>query len=1001
MDPVIPSREIDLEKAYASLKRQYDGLVNRNLAGVFRTDLDGKFLECNDALARILGYTDRDELMRNSASVIYPSAAERDRFLHALSTQKHLVNFELTLKHKNGRAVEVLENVYLDEPEDGPATIQGTLIDVTAIRQAEIEQASLTSSYRSLVEHMRDGVVVVQGELVRYANPAAQNLLHAPLIGFRAEALFEQEDQPLILDLIQKGMDARNVAPVDAKLAGPKGRVVTVFAAHALHEGQSAIQLTLQDEEVRRNLLRERLRVQMAEEVNQVLCQEIEEHRHTQEALRHSRRFARSIVDSSLDMIMAADTQGRISEYNPAAQMRFGYEVEEVIGSNTLMLYVDPTEFARIQNELNTYGAFAGEVRNVSKDGEVFTSYLAASRLYDEDGQYLGAMGVSRDITRMKEDQEKLRASEERYRDLFENASDLIQSVDVHDRFEYVNDAWKRTLGYSDEDLRNIRLEDVVLPELRDEFRERHARVMAGEAVDRIRTVFLAKDGREVHVEGTTNLRSVDGKPVSTRSIFTDKTHVDAAREQVQQHEAKLKALFESSEHMFWTVDLNIKLTSFNRGYGDMIQRLYGKRPEINTDPDRPRVLFASKEHHGFWEAKYAEAFAGRPIRFETDLRDQAGDRVCNEIFLSPVFDTQGEVVSVFGVGHEITEQKLAEDQVREKSARLQAIFQSSANMMIWTLDKDFRITSCNEHFQRTVRSDFGIELAIGDVFLAESAEKAAGKRNERYLEKYRSALRGKPQQFEAELTDLHGQTTWVENFLNPIVVDGAVQEISCLAYIITDRKSTELRLRNSLNEKEVLLREVHHRVKNNLQIITSILNLQTAHVDGDERILELLRISRDRVRSMSFIHESLYQSKDFSFIDMATYIDGLSRNLVMSYDLSGVVSLERDLHRAELVLDQAIPCGLILNEIISNAFKHAFPDKRAGVVRIGLRMNGERVSISVADNGIGLPKGFDTEKGGNLGSELVRTLVEQLDGKLEIKSGAGVAYLLTFDRSK
>ena len=151
----------------------------------------------------------------------------------------------------------------------------------------------------------------------------------------------------------------------------------------------------------------------------------------------------------------------------------------------------------------------------------------------------------------------------------------------------------------------------------------------------------------------------------------------------------------------------------------------------------------------------------------------------------------------------------------------------------------------------------------------------------------------------------------------------------------------------------------------------------------------------------MSFIHESRYQSKDFSFIDMATYIDGLSRNLVMSYDLSGVVSLERDLHRAELVLDQAIPCGLILNEIISNAFKHAFPDKRAGVVRIGLRMNGERVSISVADNGIGLPKGFDTEKGGNLGSELVRTLVEQLDGKLEIKSGAGVAYLLTFDRSK
>lgn len=386
-------------------------------------------------------------------------------------------------------------------------------------------------------------------------------------------------------------------------------------------------------------------------------------------------------------------------------------------------------------------------------------------------------------------------------------------------------------------------------------------------------------------------------------------------------------------------------------------------------------------------------------MRFETDRQDHAGNRVCNEIFLSPVFSADGHVTEVFGVGHEITEQKVAEDLVRHQAARLKAIFENAANVMIWTLDPDFRITSFNQHFQNTTERKMGLRFEQGDDFVGSMRQRVMGGNEEQAVARYRAALKGQPQQFEVQLSGTGDRNIWVETFLNPITSKGKVQEISCMAYGITDRKDAEHHLRQSLAEKEVLLKEVHHRVKNNLQVISSILSLQTAHVDGDQRILELLRVSRDRIRSMSFIHESLYQNKDFSSIDMATYIDGLSRNLVMSYSLNGKVSLERDLHRAELVLDQAIPCGLILNELISNAFKHAFPDGRTGVVRIGLNLHGEQVSISVSDDGVGLPKGFNTQHDGNLGLELVHTLVDQLDGKLDVKSGAGVAYLLTFGR--
>jgi PAS domain S-box-containing protein len=452
---------------------------------------------------------------------------------------------------------------------------------------------------------------------------------------------------------------------------------------------------------------------------------------------------------------------------------------------------------------------------------------------------------------------------------------------------------------------------------------------------------------------------------------------------------------------MFWTADRDLKITSYNAGYANMIRRLYGTDPDLNKDPHRPRRLFAEPAYHGFWEEKYAVAFGGQPVRFETDRTDTLGRRVCNEIFLSPVFGRDGTIAEVFGIGHEVTERVVAEELAGEQAARLKAIFDSAANMMIWTLDRDLRLTGFNERFKEAVGEDFGAHIALGDIHVGRSASSPDVSGAGNYRDRYLAALKGKPQQFEAELTARDGRTIWVEHFLNPIVVDGRVQELSCLAYHITDRKMAQAELLKSLHEKEVLLKEVHHRVKNNLQIISSIFNLQSAHVGEDRRMIGLLRDSRDRIRSMSFIHESLYQTKDLSSIDLADYIDGLSRNLVMSYSLNGKVDLQTDLQRVHLVLDQAIPCGLILNELISNALKHAFPDDRNGTIRITLEQAGEQVRITLSDDGVGLPPGFLPETHSNLGLELVDTLMGQLEGTMVRQSADGVRYLLTFERSK
>ena len=166
----------ELASAYLELKQQYDQLVRKNLAGVFRTTVQGRFIECNDSMARILGYAGREALLGVQAQDLYVDAEDRERFLRDLRERGQLVNYEIVLKHAKGHPVHVLENVHLHEAPDRPTTIDGTVIDITHIRQAELEQRALLNNYRQLMDRVRDGILIVRDDRVLYANPSAEGL---------------------------------------------------------------------------------------------------------------------------------------------------------------------------------------------------------------------------------------------------------------------------------------------------------------------------------------------------------------------------------------------------------------------------------------------------------------------------------------------------------------------------------------------------------------------------------------------------------------------------------------------------------------------------------------------------------------------------------------------------------------------------------------------------------------------------------------------------------
>ncbi len=231
---------------------------------------------------------------------------------------------------------------------------------------------------------------------------------------------------------------------------------------------------------------------------------------------------------------------------------------------------------------------------------------------------------------------------------------------------------------------------------------------------------------------------------------------------------------------------------------------------------------------------------------------------------------------------------------------------------------------------------------------------------------------------------------------LSKIEIEGRTI-MSLMLQDVTERALTELRLRAALREKEVLLEEVHHRVKNNLQVITSLLRLQARSIkDPSTRIK--FEESRLRIQAMAILHEILDESASLAEIDFVDYIQRLVAHLIRSHGATGRVRVRLRLDPLSCHRDVALPCGLIINEILSNAFKYAFPSGMAGEVRIELRreLTGT-VRLFLADNGVGLPSGWDWKTSRTLGLRLVSTLASQIEAQIEVDRTNGTAFSVAF----
>jgi PAS domain S-box-containing protein len=349
-----------------------------------------------------------------------------------------------------------------------------------------------------------------------------------------------------------------------------------------------------------------------------------------------------------------------------------------------------------------------------------------------------------------------------------------------------------------------------------------------------------------------------------------------------------------------------------------------------------------------------------------------------------------GDARCLVGLFHDITERKKVAEVLAE-AARVGREWQSTfdaTNDAIWILDQDQRVLRSNRTAERFFHRPFGEMIGKHCWEIVHGTTQPIPECP--FLRARKSLRRGTMELQEGE--------RWFEVIVDPILdtagrYSGAVHILSD----ITERKRTEEKIKASLLEKETMLKEIHHRVKNNLQVISSLLNMQSSYLQ-DENAREAISDSMARVRTMAMIHTQLYQSQDLARVNFGLFIRDLVANVRQSYaKFESPVEIHVDADETRLGVETSIPCGLILNELVSNALKHAFPEGKGGRIDIRMRSEGNWVVLTVQDNGVGLPESVDCRNTQSLGLELVNLLTGQINGTIDLEVEEGTTFTITF----
>ncbi|MBE0460090.1 MAG: PAS domain S-box protein [Candidatus Aminicenantes bacterium] len=458
------------------------------------------------------------------------------------------------------------------------------------------------------------------------------------------------------------------------------------------------------------------------------------------------------------------------------------------------------------------------------------------------------------------------------------------------------------------------------------------------------------------------------------------------AKEALKTSESQLRMLIDNIPDIIYFKDLHGRNIVVNKAYENFVGL---KKEEIIGKTDKEILPSDLAEYCRKSDKQVIKK--RKLICCEEESINHEGEKIYFESYKYPLFDEKGILKGLVGISKDITGRKIAEKNLRVEKAYLKQFFENIQEGIVLA-DKKEKIISVNKEFvrlfgykKREIKGRYLDEI-VGHEKKRDEAEKISVKI---YTEENVA--------FEAVRKRKDGTMIDVSVLAMPIIVDGEVVASVAIYRDITERKKAEEQVRSSLEEKEVLLKEIHHRVKNNMQIVSSMLRLQ-ARQSKSEDFIEMCNVGQSRIRSIALIHESLYKSNDFARIDFSKYIEKLMTHLFSIYE-GGKERIEFEIDVDDVFLDinKAIPCGLIINELISNSLRHAFPNRMQGKIEVKMFMENGKYILIVKDTGIGFPEELDLRNTKTLGMQLLTDLVKQLRGTIELAKDGATEFKITF----
>lgn len=909
----------------------------------------------------------------------------------------------ITLEHE---IKWVWERGFTSRNDEGEMFLEGFIEDVTDRKKSEETLRENEENLKALFENLPMAMATYDKKgNVKYFNRRLTELtgytlddMHS-LITWFSKVYPDPEYRSLIhkkwIEKLEKNGDDTHALPLIAEIKCKDGDLKTVeFYGAIMGEDTIAI-------------------------LNDVTHKKIAEKK-----LKESQQRLNDVIEFLPDATLVIDENGVVISWNRAIEELTGVKSEDMVGKGNyeyalpffeehrpILIDLVRESDAEIQKRYSFLeregNIILGETKGLVK-GEERVLWGKAAPLYDRKGNFKGSIETIRDITEREKVQESIKKSEENYRVMVEELQIAEEALKESERNyrELVDNSLvgifktnlKGEILFANEAMAKMFHYDSV-----DELKENNIIKVYGSNEERLKFLQkLGKKGRiadyEMQAVGKNGqkvnvLLSASLEDNVLTGMFMDITDRKKSELKLKESEERIGAIFNTVKSGIILVDKQGIIDFANQHmielFGFNLSELIGMGYlDLTSDSVREKAgnsmltLIKGEIDHVLLERLYQR---------------KDGSVFWGQISANRLLNDDGSLKGLIGVITDISDRKKSEEKLKESEDKYKTVI-DTAGEAILLYDNKGDVIEANQKALKLF--GFKREELVGKNLIT-----LLPKLNiniKKALSSFKDIIIGEDiSQTEWTFNNVNSEEKTVVAHYTRLKKDEKTVGITLLLEDITERKKAENKIIESLQEKEVLLREIHHRVKNNMQIISSLLNLQIQFEDFDETV-GVLKESQGRVKSMAMVHEKLYQSDSFSKINFKEYLTNLVSDIFYSYGIKReYIDFKLDIADLNISIDTSIPLGLIINELVTNSVKYAFPNNKKGSIRIIFKLEDHCYVLIIADDGVGITEDIELGKTETLGLQLVMSLVNQLGGTLKLDRHKGTMYTIKFQELK